>query len=113
PLGEADGEGGAHDRAAVGGAQAGHGPRAWHGAGGREPARHPATASQAMRDRWPGGGTIVRGDARRVAVSEAGGPGLAFPVPVMKATLGPLPAGNGRWAYEVKWDGMRIVAFIA
>ncbi|MPY96047.1 MAG: hypothetical protein GEV08_24205 [Acidimicrobiia bacterium] len=41
------------------------------------------------------------------------GPGLTFPVPVMKATLGPLPSGNGRWAYEVKWDGMRIVAFVA
>jgi bifunctional non-homologous end joining protein LigD len=30
----------------------------------------------------------------------------------MKATLGPLPSGDGRWAYEVKWDGMRIVAFV-
>jgi bifunctional non-homologous end joining protein LigD len=42
----------------------------------------------------------------------SGGPGLDFPVGVMKATLGALPSGNGRWAYEVKWDGMRIVAFI-
>lgn len=31
----------------------------------------------------------------------------------MKATLGTLPSGNGRWVYEVKWDGMRILAFIA
>ena len=27
----------------------------------------------------------------------------------MKATLGPLPTGEG-WAYELKWDGMRLVA---
>ena len=27
----------------------------------------------------------------------------------MKATAGPLPTGEG-WAYEIKWDGMRIVA---
>ena len=33
-------------------------------------------------------------------------PGFIEP---MKATLGPLPAGDG-WAYELKWDGMRLVA---
>jgi bifunctional non-homologous end joining protein LigD len=27
----------------------------------------------------------------------------------MKATLGPLPTGEG-WGYELKWDGMRLVA---
>jgi len=27
----------------------------------------------------------------------------------MKATTGPLPAGDG-WAYEIKWDGMRVLA---
>ncbi len=51
-------------------------------------------------------------------MSDPGGPGtvgrpLAFPVPVMKATIGPLPEDGSRWAYEVKWDGMRIVAFVA
>ncbi|MET0727726.1 MAG: non-homologous end-joining DNA ligase [Acidimicrobiales bacterium] len=29
----------------------------------------------------------------------------------MKATSGPLPAGDG-WTYEVKWDGMRVLAFV-
>ena len=29
----------------------------------------------------------------------------------MKATSGPLPTGAD-WTYEVKWDGMRIVAFV-
>ena len=27
----------------------------------------------------------------------------------MKATSGPLPTGGG-WVYEVKWDGMRVLA---
>ena len=27
----------------------------------------------------------------------------------MKATSGPLPTGDG-WAYEIKWDGMRVLA---
>lgn len=30
----------------------------------------------------------------------------------MKATLGVLPADDDRWAYEVKWDGYRTLAFI-
>ena len=30
----------------------------------------------------------------------------------MKATTGLLPAGPG-WIYEVKWDGMRVVAEVA
>ncbi len=30
----------------------------------------------------------------------------------MKATSGPLPTGDG-WIYEVKWDGMRILADVA
>jgi bifunctional non-homologous end joining protein LigD len=29
----------------------------------------------------------------------------------MKATAGPLPTGDG-WAFEVKWDGMRLIAAI-
>ena len=30
----------------------------------------------------------------------------------MKATSGTLPTGHG-WAYEIKWDGMRVLADIA
>ena len=30
----------------------------------------------------------------------------------MKAVPGELPAPNGDWAYEIKWDGMRILAFL-
>ena len=31
----------------------------------------------------------------------------------MRAVIGPLPADDGAWAYEVKWDGVRVVATIA
>jgi bifunctional non-homologous end joining protein LigD len=30
----------------------------------------------------------------------------------MLARSGPLPRDDGRWAYEVKWDGVRVIAFI-
>lgn len=30
----------------------------------------------------------------------------------MKAAPGELPAANGDWGYEIKWDGMRIIAHI-
>lgn len=30
----------------------------------------------------------------------------------MLATTGPLPPEDGRWAYEVKWDGVRVLAFV-
>lgn len=30
----------------------------------------------------------------------------------MKAVTGDLPGADGNWAYEIKWDGMRIVAFL-
>ena len=30
----------------------------------------------------------------------------------MKATSGPLPKGDG-WVYEIKWDGMRVLADVA
>jgi bifunctional non-homologous end joining protein LigD len=30
----------------------------------------------------------------------------------MKAVAGELPSANGEWGYEIKWDGMRIVAFL-
>jgi bifunctional non-homologous end joining protein LigD len=37
---------------------------------------------------------------------------LRFPVAPMKAMLGTLPADEGAWAYEIKWDGYRTLAFI-
>lgn len=39
---------------------------------------------------------------------------LTFPVPPMKATLGNLPPAteDDRWAYEIKWDGYRTLAFV-
>ena len=30
----------------------------------------------------------------------------------MLATLGKLPPDDGRWAYELKWDGVRAIAFL-
>src|SRR5918994_46307 len=30
----------------------------------------------------------------------------------MLARTGPLPPEDGRWAYEVKWDGVRAIAFV-
>jgi bifunctional non-homologous end joining protein LigD len=37
---------------------------------------------------------------------------LTFPVAPMKATLAGLPADDDRWAYEIKWDGYRTLAFL-
>lgn len=37
---------------------------------------------------------------------------LTFPVAPMKATLGALPADDERWAYEIKYDGYRTLAFV-
>jgi bifunctional non-homologous end joining protein LigD len=37
---------------------------------------------------------------------------LTFPVDPMKATLGDLPADDDRWAYEIKYDGYRTLAFV-
>ena len=37
---------------------------------------------------------------------------LTFPVDPMKATLGSLPSDDDRWAYEVKYDGYRTLAFV-
>lgn len=37
---------------------------------------------------------------------------LTFPVAPMKAVLGSLPADDDRWAYEVKYDGYRTLAFV-
>ena len=37
---------------------------------------------------------------------------LSFPVPPMKAGIGTLPPDDDRWAYEIKWDGYRTLAFI-
>jgi len=37
---------------------------------------------------------------------------LTFPVPPMKAGLGALPTDDDRWAYEIKYDGYRMLAFV-
>lgn len=37
---------------------------------------------------------------------------LTFPVAPMKAVLGTLPGDDERWAYEIKWDGYRTLAFV-
>ena len=37
---------------------------------------------------------------------------LAFPVEPMKAALGTLPVDEEQWAYEIKWDGYRTLAFV-
>lgn len=48
------------------------------------------------------------------AVGHAGGVPLSFPILPMRAVSGELPPSqdDARWAYEVKWDGMRVVAWI-
>jgi len=40
---------------------------------------------------------------------------LRFPVEPMKAAMGSLPPANEdeQWAYEIKWDGFRTLAFVA
>jgi bifunctional non-homologous end joining protein LigD len=37
---------------------------------------------------------------------------LHFPVEPMKAVSGHLPVDDGSWAYEIKWDGYRTIAFM-
>ncbi len=37
---------------------------------------------------------------------------LTFPVPPMRATLSTLPGDEERWAFEIKWDGYRTLAFV-
>lgn len=37
---------------------------------------------------------------------------LRFPVAPMKAALGLLPTDDENWAYEIKWDGYRTLAFV-
>ena len=37
---------------------------------------------------------------------------LSFPVAPMRATLGRLPTDGTGWAFEVKWDGYRTLAFV-
>jgi len=37
---------------------------------------------------------------------------LTFPVSPMKAGLGTLPTDDDRWAYEIKYDGYRTLAFV-
>lgn len=35
-----------------------------------------------------------------------------FPTEPMRAVAGDLPHDEGPWAFEIKWDGMRILAFV-
>jgi bifunctional non-homologous end joining protein LigD len=37
---------------------------------------------------------------------------LRFPVVPMKAAIGVLPKDDENWAYEIKWDGYRTLAFV-
>ena len=37
---------------------------------------------------------------------------LRYPVAPMKAVLGTLPPDDEGWAYEIKWDGYRTLAFV-
>jgi bifunctional non-homologous end joining protein LigD len=37
---------------------------------------------------------------------------LRFPVAPMKAAIGTLPSDDENWAYEIKWDGYRTLAFV-
>jgi bifunctional non-homologous end joining protein LigD len=37
---------------------------------------------------------------------------LAFPIDPMRAVSGELPRDEERWAFEVKWDGYRTIAFV-
>jgi bifunctional non-homologous end joining protein LigD len=37
---------------------------------------------------------------------------LRYPVPPMKAAIGTLPTDDGAWAYEIKFDGYRTLAFV-
>lgn len=37
---------------------------------------------------------------------------LRFPVAPMKAALGLLPTDDENWAFEIKWDGYRTLAFV-
>lgn len=38
---------------------------------------------------------------------------LPWPIPPMKAVSGDLPTDESGWAFEIKWDGMRALAFVA
>lgn len=37
---------------------------------------------------------------------------LRYPVAPMKAAIGNLPSDDENWAYEIKWDGYRTLAFV-
>lgn len=52
-------------------------------------------------------------DARVAGIGHDGGMPLTFPVAPMKAGIGTLPHDDdGGWAYEIKWDGYRTLAFV-
>jgi bifunctional non-homologous end joining protein LigD len=37
---------------------------------------------------------------------------LRYPIAPMKAAIGTLPSDDDMWAYEIKWDGYRTLAFV-
>ena len=47
-----------------------------------------------------------------IAIGHDGAVPLTFPVAPMKAGIGTLPHDDERWAYEIKWDGYRTLAFV-
>ena len=47
-----------------------------------------------------------------MASGRTSGAAITFPVAPMRATLGTLPTEDTGWAYEVKWDGYRTIAFV-
>jgi bifunctional non-homologous end joining protein LigD len=59
---------------------------------------------------------LFQTDGKNWMIHRHGEAVLTDPVPTsikpMLAVLGPLPEGPGRWAYEVKWDGARTLAFV-
>ena len=75
---------------------------------GGQPGRPRRAARLRRRDhRRLGGG---RGPLQPFAIIAA--VTLSFPVAPMKASLGTLPGEDTGWAYEVKWDGYRTLAFV-
>ena len=63
--------------------------------------------------RCPGGGRRAVQPAARPPLSTPGiSRMLHFPVAPMKAVSGTLPHEDDGWAYELKWDGYRTIAFL-
>src|SRR5215472_16439766 len=58
---------------------------------------------------------VITGQDRCVAESEREPAWREPPATLrpMLATAGVLPSGDAGWAYEMKWDGLRALAFVA